>query len=259
AIEVGIHVDGEPNGKPDLDPARVYYGGLSRGAVLGVLAAAVESRFKALAISSPGGFIEFQNTPGRRGSVAGLMLAERNPSLIDPPDTPLSSLITQLRPQDSHARLSDGPGVAVTAPFYNENMPERGHPPIVQCRRDAGDTGQCAGSIPGALEIQDYFERLEWLNANNAAGAFMKYVRTKPINGAARPILIQMARGDRTTVNPVVADAIYAGMLADRVTLYRHDLFDQHDLHDPRNGQPVKFPEPHTFLVGALFVNDPNP
>jgi len=87
----------------------------------------------------------------------------------------------------------------------------------------------------------------------------MKYVRTKPINGAARPILIQIARGDRTTVNPVVADAIYAGMLADRVTLYRHDLFDQHDLHDPRTGQPVKFPEPHTFLVGALFVNDPNP
>jgi hypothetical protein len=236
AIEVGMDVDGD--GARDLDPEQVYYGGLSRGAVLGVLAAAVESRFKASAVSSPGGFIEFQNTPGRRGPVAGLMLQEHKPSLLNPPGTPV---ITRLRPQDSQAQLSDGPGVAVTAPFYNENMPERGQTPIVNCSLRSSTGATCSSSIPGALEIQDYFERLEWLNANNAAGAFMEYLKTKPINGPARPILIQVARGDKTTVNPTVAEAIHAGMLADRVTLFRWDLF------------PGRSPslDPHTFLIST--------
>src|SRR5437879_9945195 len=87
-------------------------------------------------------------------------------------------------------------------PVYNENMPPPGEPPRVN-------------AIAGALEIQEYFERLEWLNANNAAGAFMPYLRTKPINGPARPVLIQMARGDRTTVNPSVAEGLRAAEVRD--------------------------------------------
>src|SRR5205814_1408555 len=82
------------------------------------------------ALSSPGGFIEFRNTPGRRGPVAGLMLKEHNPSLLNPLGTPL---ITKLGVHDSQAQLSDGPGLLVTAEFYNENMPERGLTPIVNC------------------------------------------------------------------------------------------------------------------------------
>jgi len=245
AIEVGMDVDGD--GTRDLDPEHVYYGGLSKGAVLGVLATAVESRFKASALSSPGGFIVFQNSPGRRGPVAGVLLQEHHPSLLNPPGTPL---ITKLGAHDSQAQLSDGPGLLVTAPFYNENMPERGLTPIVNCSLRSSTGATCRSSIPGALEIQDYFERLEWLNANNAAGAFMEYLKTKPINGRARPILIQMARGDRTTVNPNVAEAVHAGKLEDRVTLYRHDLFDPPPT-DP-TGQKVKFTgDPHTFLIST--------
>jgi len=243
AIEDGIDVDGD--GTRDLDPEHIYYGGLSKGAVLGVLAATVESRFKASAVSSPGGFIEFQNTVGRRGPVAGLMLQEHVPSLLNPPGTPV---ITQLGAHDSHAKLSQGPGVPVTAPFFNENMPDRGQPPISS---DPNDPNY----IPGALEIQDYFERLEWLNANNAAAAFMEYLRTKPINGAAPPILIQVTRGDRTTVNPTVFDAIHAGRLEDRVTLYRHDLLDARDLPSPPNPPGVlvrlQFPDAHTLLIST--------
>ena len=108
--------------------------------------------------------------------------------------------------------------------------------------------------VIGALDIQEYFERLEWLNANHAAGAFMEYLRSKPINGPARPVLIQMARGDRTTVNPSVAEGIRAAdaraaaarLLADRVTLFRWDLF------------PGRSPsaDPHTFLTATDIARD---
>jgi len=234
AIEVGVEVVDVDGVRVRLDPERVYYGGLSKGAVLGVLATAVEPRLKASALSSPNGFIEFQKVPAERGPYLGRMLQDHVPSLLNPPDTcallnpPNTCVITQIG------------GVAVTEPFYNENMPEPGQQPI---RND----------IPGALEIQDYFERLEWLNANNAAGAFMEYLRSKPINvpinGKPRPVLIQVARGDRTTVNPSVAEGVRAAdvraaadrLLADRVTLFRYDLF-------PR---PLPSPDPHTFLVAT--------
>ena len=224
AIEVGVDVDGDR-----LDPEHVYYGGLSKGAVLGVLATAVEPRFKASALSSPNGFIEFQKVPAERGQTVGLMLQQHVPGLLNPPG------ITQL--PDVNVQVTAPFGrVAVTAPFYNENMPTPGEPPRVN-------------TIAGALEIQEYFERLEWLNANNAAGAFMEYLRSKPINGPARPVLIQMARGDRTTVNPSVAEGIRAAdvraaaarLLADRVTLFRWDLF-------PGRSPSV---DPHTFLTAT--------
>jgi hypothetical protein len=226
AIEVGVELVDFDSVRVRLDPKRVYYGGLSKGAVLGVLATAVESRFKASALSSPNGFIEFQKVPAERGPYLGGMLQDHLPSLLNPKDD-----CARLIPPNTCAINQIG-GVAVTEPFYNENMPEPGQQPI-------------SNDIPGALEIQDYFERLEWLNANNAAGAFMKYLREKPINvpinGEPRPVLIQVARGDRTTVNPSVAEGIRAGMLADRVTLFHYELF-------PR---PLPSPDPHTFLVAT--------
>src|SRR6267143_3908043 len=83
----------------------------------------------------------------------------------------------------------------------------------------------------------------------------MEYLRTKPINGAAPPILIQVTRGDRTTVNPTVFDAIHAGRLEDRVTLYRHDLLDARDLPSPPNPPGVlvrlQFPDAHTLLIST--------
>ena len=240
AIEAGVDVDGVR-----LNPERVYYGGLSKGAVEGVLAAAVEPRFKAVALSSPNGFLEYQKVPEQRSAYLGLMLQQHVPSLINPPGTPV---ITQLGGVPVTAPSSADCAAPCTA-FYNENMPDPGQPPLVN-------------TIAGALEIQEYFERLEWLNANNAAGAFMEYLGTKSINPPARPVLIQMARGDRTTVNPNVAEGIRFGMLADRVTLYRHDLFvtapstvDRIKKLTP--AEKLSLSEPHAFLVGTDTVAHP--
>src|SRR5205085_11036868 len=112
AIEVGVELVDVDGVHVRLDPEHVYYGGVSKGAVLGVLATTVEPRFKASALSSPNGFIEFQKVPAERGPVLGLMLQEHVPSLLNPPEE--TRLITQLG------------GVAVTAPLYNENMPAPG-------------------------------------------------------------------------------------------------------------------------------------
>jgi hypothetical protein len=105
-----------------------------------------------VALSSADGFLEYQLVAEQRGAYLGLILQQHVPSLLNPPGT---DVITQLA------------GVAVTAPYYDENMPAPGQQPRVN-------------TIAGALEIQEYFERVEWLDANNAAGAFMEYVKTKP-------------------------------------------------------------------------------
>src|SRR5207237_4244536 len=119
-------------------------------------------------------------------------------------------------------------GVSVQAPFFNENAPAPSSDvPLVN-------------DVAGALEIQEFLERVEWLGGAHAPGAFAVYLRSKPLDGVpVRPILIQMARGDRSHVNPSTAYGIQAGGLADRVTMYRHDLFPQN----------ASFKNPHTFVV----------
>ena len=92
-IEGGVEVVDGDGVRVRLDPEHVYYGGLSKGAVLGVLATAVEPTFKASALSSPNGFIEFQRVPAQRGGMIGVMLKEHAPSLLNPSGTPV---ITQL-------------------------------------------------------------------------------------------------------------------------------------------------------------------
>jgi len=114
AIEAGVDVDGD--GVRDLDPDRLYWGGLSMGAVEGILIGTVESRFKAVALSSPNCFIDYSKVTAQRGATLGLMLQQHVPGLINPPGTPV---ITQIG------------GVAVTPPFWNENIPDPGQAPVV--------------------------------------------------------------------------------------------------------------------------------
>ena len=69
-LQAGIDVDGD--GMPDLDGSRVYYTGLSLGANLGMLLAAVEPRIQATVLSSVDGWYRPELVPGTRGgAVAG--------------------------------------------------------------------------------------------------------------------------------------------------------------------------------------------
>src|SRR5262249_35086769 len=135
----------------------------------------------------------------------------RSPSLINPPGLP-----------------SVG-GVPVGAPRFNENLPLRGQPPVIN-------------TVPGATAIQEVFENTEWVSQPDNPVAYAPHLRRTPLPGVpARPALIQFAEGDQTLPTPTSTALLRAGDLADRATFYRHGLAFAENPQLPKN--------PHGFLV----------
>jgi dienelactone hydrolase len=213
-IAAGMDVDGD--GAPDLDPSRIYYFGGSFGGGLGPQLLALDPRVRVGVFSYPGGAAGridiIRLRPAQRGSFTGAALAARTPSLIN------SLGLTSLD------------GVSVGPPFFNENIPLRNQPPVIN-------------DVAGALEIQDVFERAEWVSQAGDAAAYAPYVRKNPLPGVSpKSVLIQICKGDETGPNPRNTAIIRAGDLADRTTYYRNDLAYMENPAIPKN--------PHGFLNG---------
>lgn len=101
-------------------------------------------------------------------------------------------------------------------------------------------------SVPGAIAIQDEFERLEWLTMSGDPMAFAPHLQLAPLAGSsARPMLMQFAIEDMTMPNPATSDLIAAAGLMGSTWEYRHDL--------ARAKTPDLPADPHPYLV--LFVN----
>lgn len=100
-------------------------------------------------------------------------------------------------------------------------------------------------TVPGAIAIQNEFETLEWLGMNGDPMAFAPHLKLAPLNGSARPMLMQFALGDMTMPNPATSDWINAAGLLGSTWEYRHDL--------ARAKTPDLPADPHPFLV--LFVS----
>ncbi len=100
-------------------------------------------------------------------------------------------------------------------------------------------------TVPGAIAIQNELETLEWLSMSGDPMAFAPHLKLAPLNGAARPTLIQFALGDMTMPNPATSDWITAAGLLGNTWEYRHDL--------ARAKTPDLPADPHPFLV--LFVS----
>jgi dienelactone hydrolase len=95
--------------------------------------------------------------------------------------------------------------------------------------------------VPGALEIQTYLARAEWLSQSANPVAFAPYLRQAPLPGMSpRAVLYQWAVGDRTVPNPTTVALLRAGLLEPASSLYRHDL--------PGRGLPDRLDDPHAFL-----------
>jgi pimeloyl-ACP methyl ester carboxylesterase len=92
-------------------------------------------------------------------------------------------------------------------------------------------------TVPGAIAIQNAFELSEWLSIPGDPIAFAPKL-------AKRPVLIQIARADRTMPNPASTLWIRAAGLQGNTWMYRHDLARAKDPSLPL--------DPHPFLV--LFV-----
>jgi Bacterial Ig-like domain len=208
-IEVGVDVDG--NGTRDLDPTKISYFGQSFGGIYGVQFLAVEPDVRVGVPNVPGGaIIEIVRlSPVFRG-LATLSLLGRTP--------PLTNL----------------PGFA-----FNENMPLRNQPPVVD-------------TVPGAAAIQQIFEWTEWATQSGNPVTYAPHLRASPLAGApTKSVILQYARTDQTVPNPTTSAIIRAGGLQDRTTLFRNDLAFAADPTFPKN--------PHTFLTNVPGLFPPAP
>jgi hypothetical protein len=212
-IQFGMDVDG--NGTRDLDPSRISYFGVSFGGNLGALLLAVEPAVRSGVLINLGtsGFSRLSAggvlpPPGRPD--VGAMLQARVPSLINSPG------ITSID------------GVPVAGPYFNENIPLRDQPPVLN-------------TVAGAMAIQQFFEYSEWAGMAADPVAYAPHLRKDPLPGVpAKSVLIVVSKGDQTIPNPFTASIIRAGDLADRTIVYRNDLAYSEDNQVPKN--------PHIFL-----------
>ena len=206
-VEVGMDLDGD--GVADLDAQRIYYSGQSFGGIYGTILLGIEPNLKAGVPNVPGGSITEVARLGVFRFLTAIALATRQPQLLNLPPTP-----------------------GVPAPFnlnFNENMPLRNQPPVVN-------------TVPGATAIAQVLERNEWVQQSGNPVSYAALIRKNPLPGsAAKPVIIQFAKGDVTVPNPTSVALVRAGGLADRTMLFRNDLAFAANPLVPKN--------PHTFLT----------
>jgi len=207
-IQAGIDVDGD--GSVDLDAERIYYAGQSFGGIYGTIFLGVEPSLKAGVPNVPGGsIIEIVRLSPVFRLLGAIALATRQPPLINLP--PL-------------------PGVPFPANLqFNENIPLRDQPTVIN-------------NVAGALAIAEVFDRTEWVAQSGNPVSYAPFIRKQPLQGnAAKPVIVQFAKGDMTVPNPTASAILRAGDLADRATFFRNDLAFALNAAVGKN--------PHTFLT----------
>jgi hypothetical protein len=211
-IEVGVDVDGD--GVMDLDPSQIFYFGLSfGGGALGQLFMAVEPDVKVGVLASPAGmnsrFDLIRMRPAGRPQ-AGEALAARVPPLLNSPG------------------LTSWGGVPVAGPFFNENIPLRNLPIVIN-------------QVAGAMDIQKYFDEIAWIAASGDGVSYAPHIRKEPLTGMSpKSILINFGKGDESAPNPRTTQLLRAGGYADVATFYRNDLAYAED--------NTVYKNPHTYV-----------
>jgi hypothetical protein len=225
-IEAGVDVDGD--NAADLDPSRIYYLSQSLGGNWGTILLALEPNIRAAVLTVPPGTRTWRRLSGTGDrAFYGNMLAARQPSLVNAPG------VNQIA------------GVAVSAqPLFNENMPLPMGAPL-DVRLEDGSTQRIASPVidrvPGAFDLQTFFDRAEWTMQPGDAGVYAAFIRKQPLPGMQpKPVIIQFAKGDPTAPNPGTVALLRAGELEGFATLYRHDLAFADNPALPKN--------PHGFM-----------
>jgi pimeloyl-ACP methyl ester carboxylesterase len=222
-IEIGMDVDGD--GTPDLNPSHIHCLGNSMGGFLATILLAIEPGILVGSASAAGGSIIELARTGTRPLVSAL-LAKRTPNLMN--------------------------ALPAVAPLlgFNENMPLRNQGPLTN-------------TVSGAIELQNFFERVEWVDQSGDPVAYAPHVRQRPLEGMpAKDIIVQLAKGDKTVPNPTNTALLRAGNLGDRATYYRYDLvfptFDAREMAGLTGltvAERTRAKNPHVFLTN--FTNPP--
>jgi hypothetical protein len=137
----------------------------------------------------------------------------------------IARLSPVFRPLVREALARRSPPLLNLSGDFREDLPLRGDEPVV-------------APAPGALAIQEYLARVEWLGRRGDPVAYARHLRRSPLPGLdpAR-VLVQFALGDRVVPNPTTAALVRAGELGDRTVFLRSDRVarasgvDWRDLH----------------------------
>ena len=160
------------------------------------------------------------------GGIYGTMLTGADPdvarSVLNVPGGPITEIVrlspafrglTYLQLQAAGLLNSTDP----TRVFFQEQLPLKGDAPLT-------------ATVPGAVAIQDFLAKATWLNRPGSPETFAPLIRD-------RRVIIQVAYGDETVVNPTSYTIADAGDLFHRVSLYRNDK------------ATPELPNPHGFLL----------
>jgi hypothetical protein len=220
-IKTGMDVDGDT--AADIDPSRIYFRGASAGSMIGTIFMTLEPDVAVgIAAVTPGVIPEHARWQPNRRPAIGAALAARTPSLVNLPG------------------LTEIDGVAVGAPYFNENKPLRNQPPVIN-------------TVEGAADIQRVLEYAEMVADTGLTPAvWARHLREEPLPGMyAKSVLYLFATGDQQAVNPGTSLLLRAGNLVDRVVYYRHDL--AYAARTPMDRDMPK--NPHTFAGTVLSAS----
>jgi hypothetical protein len=202
-VQTGVDVDGD--GAIDLSAQRIYYSGQSFGGIYGTILMGTEPHLNAGVLNVPGGSIT--------------EIARLSPSF-----RPLTALALQPRAL-LNLPLAAPPAFPLQ---FDENLPLRDEPVRIN-------------NVPGAMAIQQALDRFQWVQQAGNPVSYAAHIRKQPLNGHAKPVLVQFAKGDVTVPNPTSSALIRAGGLQDRAVYFRNDLAFAANNATPKN--------PHTFLT----------
>jgi hypothetical protein len=104
--------------------------------------------------------------------------------------------------------------------------------------------------VAGAIAIQDFLDRSEWVSHLGNPVAFAPHIRKDPLRGSdPKPVIMQFAKGDMVVPNPANSAVIRAGELTDRATYFRNDLAVA--------ANPAVSRNPHGFLASVVGAGAP--
>ena len=96
--------------------------------------------------------------------------------------------------------------------------------------------------VKGAIEVQEAFEKVEWLSTAGEGLYFAPHLKLSPLAGVpAKKVLWQFPIGDRTNPNPTETAMVRAAGMQDSTRVYRTDL-----AYAANPAVPIN---PHTILL----------
>ncbi|MBI4608996.1 MAG: hypothetical protein HY726_08310 [Candidatus Rokubacteria bacterium] len=112
---------------------------------------------------------------------------------------------------------------------FHESLPLPDEPPVT-------------APHPGAIAVQEFLDRAEWLSQPGNPVAYALHLKLAPLAGnGPKAVLYQLAVGDRTVPNATTLNILRAGDLLSSTSAFRHDrIADQ-------LGDTLQ--DPHAFLT----------